>query len=185
MSAARRDRAKTRAAIRGGYPIYWVFLEGTDAARRAAHDALAPQLDDGVSFGAFNPREDTVRLGDAVTFANYRVPVGSPTAFQYSEVLGYRAGAAAVPLTPLGYDFGWVRISDVPRRVYAAPNEQTAWVIPPSHPGKTEFLVRLDDEESWFGRRIAAGDGERIGSIPASSTYERRGYQYSTSVENR
>lgn len=82
-----------------------------------------------------------------------------------------------MPLTPLGYDFGWVRIGDVPRRVYAAPNEQKAWLIPPSHPGKTEYLVRLDDEESWFVRRIAAGDVERIGPIPATSTYERRSHK--------
>jgi hypothetical protein len=70
-----------------------------------------------------------------------------------------------------------VRIGDSPRRVYAAPNEQQAWVIPPSHPGKTEYLVRLDDEESWVVRRIAAGDVERIGPIPATSTYERRSHK--------
>lgn len=177
MSAARRDRAKTRAAIRGGYPIYWVFLEGVEAARRAAREALAPQLDDDVMFGTFNPRDDTLSLGDAVTFETYRVPVESPAAFQYSEVLGYRAGAAHIPLTHLGYDFGWVRIGDMPRRIYAAPNEQTAWLIPPSHPGKTEYLTRIDDVDSWFVQRIAAGDVERIGPIPSTSTYERRRYQ--------
>ncbi len=130
-----------------------------------------------MSFGTFNPKRDTLSLGDAVTFANYRVPVESPTAFQYSDVLGYRAGTADVPLTRLGYDFGWVRIGDSPRRVYAAPNEQQAWLIPPSHLGKTEYLVRVEDEESWVVRRIAAGDVERIGLIPATSTYERRRYQ--------
>lgn len=177
VSADQQYRAKTRAALRFGYPIYWVFREGADAARRAARDALAPHLEDDVSFGTFNPQQDTIRLGDAVTFETYRVPVESPTAFQYSEVLGYRAGAADVPLTQLGYDFGWVRIGDVPRRVYAAPNERKAWVIPPSHPGKTEYLVRLDDEESWVVRRIVAGDVERVGPIPSTSTYERRLYQ--------
>jgi hypothetical protein len=70
-----------------------------------------------------------------------------------------------------------VWIWDVPRRVYAAPNERKAWLILPSHPGKTEYLVWLDDEESWVVRRIAAGDGERIGPIPATSTYERRSHK--------
>jgi hypothetical protein len=60
--------------------------------------------------------------------------------------------------------------------VYAAPNERKAWFIPPSHPGKTEYLVQLNDAESWVVRRIAAGDVERIGPIPAMSTYERRAH---------
>lgn len=177
VSANQQYRAKTRAALRFGYPIYWVFLEGTDAARRAAHDALAPQLDADVSFGTFNPREDTVRLGDAVTFETYRVPVESPAAFQYAEVLGYRAGAADVPLTNLGYDFGWIRIGAEPRRVYATPNTQQVLLVPPSHPGSEGDPVSLDDEDSWFVQRIAAGDVERIGPIPPTSTYDRRGYQ--------
>jgi hypothetical protein len=114
-----------------------VFPEGADTARHTARDALAPSLSEDVTSGTFNPREDTVRLGDAVTVETYRVPVESPTAFQYSTVLGYRAGTAEVPETQLGCDFGWVRIGDSPRRVYAAPNEQQAWVISLSHPGKT------------------------------------------------
>ncbi len=131
----------------------------------------------GFSFGTFDSASNTLTVEDAVTFANYRVPIESRDAFRLDDGLGYRAGAAHVPEVEFGFDFGWVRIGDVPRRVYAAPNEQTAWVIPPSHPGKTEYLTRIDDVDSWFVQRIAAGDVERIGPIPATSAYERRGYQ--------
>ena len=99
-----RIRCARRAAIPGedpgaaiwfGYPIYWAFLYGAATARHTARDALAPQLDDDVTFGTFNPREDTLSLGDAVTVETDRVPVESAKAFQYSDVLGYRAGASA------------------------------------------------------------------------------------------
>jgi hypothetical protein len=70
-----------------------------------------------------------------------------------------------------------VRIDAEPRRVYPAPSERRAWFILPSHPRKAEYLVRLDDEESWVVRRVAAGDVERVGPIPSTSTYERRRYQ--------
>jgi hypothetical protein len=105
------------------------------------------------------------------------VPVESPAVFQYAEVLGYRAGAADVPVTHLGYDFGWIRIGAEPRRVYATPNTQQVLLVPPSHPGSEGDPVSLDDEDSWFVQRIAAGDVERIGPIPPTSTYDRRTYQ--------
>lgn len=115
-------------------------------------------------------------FGDAVTVQTYRVAVESREAFRLDDVLGYRTTAAHFPRTEFGCDFGWVRIGDSPRRVYAAPNEQQAWVIPPSHPGKTGYLTQIDDKESWFVQRIAADDGEQIGSIPVMSTYERRAH---------
>jgi hypothetical protein len=130
-----------------------------------------------ITFGRFDPASNTLNLEDRVAFANSRVLVGSREVFRRDDVLGYRADAAHVSPTAFGCDFGWVRIGDVPRRVYAAPNERKAWLMPPSYPGKTEFLVPLDDEDSWFVRRIAAGDVERIGPIPLTSTYERHSHQ--------
>jgi hypothetical protein len=148
------------------------------ASRRSNRDTTEAPGRCGSPFGTFSLASNTLDFGDAVTVQTYCVVVKSREVFRLDDVLGYRTTAAHFPQTEFGCDFGWVRISDVPRRVYAAPSERKAWVIPPSHPRKTEFLVRLDDEESWFGRRIAAGDGEWIGPIPATSTYKRRGHQH-------
>lgn len=80
-------------------------------------------------------------------------------------------------MTHLEDDFGWVRIDAEPRRVYASSKGRKAWFSPPSHPGKMECLVWMDDADSWVSQRIAAGDVERIGPIPATSTYERRSHR--------
>ena len=185
VAANQQYRAKTRAALRFGYPIYWVFLDGADAARQTAREALAPHLEDGVTFGVFNPQEDRLALGDAVTFENYRVPVDAPAAFRRSEVLGYRAGAAHVPLTTVGYDFGWIRVGTEPYRVYArlGTDEKQVKLVSPGGPAGIDELTSLSPGESWFPRRIAAGDVERIGPIPSTSTYERRRHRQLPSVE--
>ncbi|WP_435186924.1 hypothetical protein [Halobellus sp. EA9] len=179
VNAKQQYRAKTRAALRFGYPIYWVFLDGADVARQTAREALAPHLKDGVTFGVFNPQQDRLALGDAVTFENYRVPVDAPAAFRRSDVLGYRAGAAHVPLTTVGYDFGWIRVGTEPYRVYATPgtDEKQVRLVSPGAPAGIGEPISLSPGDSWFTRRIAAGDVERIGPIPSTSTYERRTHQ--------
>ena len=68
---------------------------------------------------AINPASNTLDLEDPVTFQTYRVPVESLDASRIEEVVGYRAGAAHVPETAFGFDFGWVRIAGDLRRVYA------------------------------------------------------------------
>lgn len=60
----------------------------------------------GFSFGTFDSESNTLTLGDAVTFANYRVPIESRDAFRLED-FGYCAGAAHVVKTELG----WVRIA--------------------------------------------------------------------------
>ncbi|GGI95451.1 hypothetical protein GCM10008995_01920 [Halobellus salinus] len=54
-----------------------MVLNSYDDAWRAAWDALTPERndDEDVSFGTFDPASNTLDLGDAVTFDQYRLPV--------------------------------------------------------------------------------------------------------------
>jgi hypothetical protein len=109
-----------------------------------------------------------------VTFDQYRVPVESLDAFRIEEVLGYRAGAAHVPETEFGCDFGWVRIAGDAFRVDARRDGCEARLVPPARLVDDVSLCSLTDESSWLAQRIGAGDIERVGPVPETSTDERR-----------
>jgi hypothetical protein len=109
-----------------------------------------------------------------VTFQTYRVPVESRDAFRVDDVLGYRAGAAHVPQTEFGCDFGWVRIAGDAYRVDATRDGREVRLVPPGRPVDYVTPCSLTDESSWLTRRIAAVDIMRVGQIPEMSTDERR-----------
>jgi hypothetical protein len=90
-------------------------------------------------------------------------------------VLGRRAGAATIPRTDFGYDFGWVPISGELRRVYATRDEYAVRLVPPGHPATHVDPQDLLNDESWLAERIVGGDVERVGAIPLIATSERRG----------
>jgi hypothetical protein len=149
-----------------------VLLDGTDDAQREP----LPEFDDAeeVSFGTFEPASNTLTLGGPITFPTYRVPVQSREEFRVDDVLGSRAGAAHVPLTAFEFDFGWVRITGDAYRVDATRYGREVRLVPPGRPVTSVSPCSLTDESSWLARRIAAGDVERVGPIPVTSTYERR-----------
>ena len=113
VNAEQRYRAKTRAALRFGYPIYWVILDSASDARRAARDTLILEFDDAeeVSFGTFDPASNTLDLGDPVTFAdrNAVVPVFvAPQNMTGGEVRAAVARIEALPFDPAETDPLWV-----------------------------------------------------------------------------
>lgn len=165
---------KTRAALRFGYPIYWVICDSAERQREAVREALSPELDEDVCFGRFDPDSDTLVLGDAITFDNCRVPIESVAAFNVSELMGYRAGAAHIPRLGASYDLGWVRIGETPRRVYAG--QYGGWVrfVPPGERPRDIKRIDLSEDDTAATRPIHRGIIERISPIPRLSTDERR-----------
>lgn len=121
---------------------------------------------------AINPASNTLDLGEPVTFDQYRVSVESVDAFRIEEVLGYRAGAAYVPETAFGCDFRWVRIAGDAYRVSSTRDGREVRLVPPGRPITYVTPGSLTDESSWLARRIAAGDVERVGPVPETSTDE-------------
>jgi hypothetical protein len=173
-SPGHQYKRKTDMALRFRYPIYWVFHAGADTARRAAADALDARLDAPVSFGTFDPEYDRLTLGEPITFENYRVPVTDRHMLSVPFVRGRRAGAASVPRTDHGYDLGWIQVGQQARRVSTTKDGQRIRLVPPGQSVAHIEPIALADGGTQFARRVAAGDVERIGPIPPTSTYTRQ-----------
>jgi hypothetical protein len=75
---------------------------------------------------------------------------------------------------PSSGEFGWVRIAGDLRRVYATWDGREVRLVPPGSPVDCVSPCSLTDESSWLAHRIDAGDVERVGPIPETSTDERR-----------
>ena len=144
------------------------------ASRRSKRDTTGAPGRCGSPFGTFSLASNTLDFGDAVTVQTYCVVVKSREVFRLDDVLGSRTTAAHFPQTEFGCDFGWVRIAGDAYRVYAPRDGREVRVVPPGRPVDYGNSYPLTDESSWLAQRIAAGDVERVGPIPPTSTYERR-----------
>jgi hypothetical protein len=127
-------REKTREALRLGFVIYWVFHKDHDEQRRAARQALEPELADPFELGVYDPWGDVLKLGTPITYKNYEFPVESMAEFRPKLILGYRAGAARIGRLDDGLDLGMFEIAGCQRRLITngfgsyfraiAPNQQ-------------------------------------------------------------
>lgn len=165
---------KSEMALRFGYPIYWVFHTDADTARRTAVDAFDSRVETPVSFGTFDPEYDRLTLGEPLTFEAYRVPITDLKMLSVPYVRGRCAGAASIPRTGHGYDLGWIRVGQHARRVYTTVDGQKVRLVAPGQPVEDVEPIDLADRTTQFARQVAAGEVERIGPIPPTSTYTRR-----------
>jgi len=64
-------REKTREALRLGFVIHWVFHKDHDDQRRAARQALEPELAEPFELGVYDPWGDVLELGTPIRYKNY------------------------------------------------------------------------------------------------------------------
>jgi hypothetical protein len=156
-------RKKTREALRLGFVTHWVFHKEHDDQRRAAQQALKPELAEPFELGVYDPWEDKLELGTPITYKNYEFPVESMAEFRPKLILGYRSGAAHIGRLDGGLDLGMFEVAGCQRRVITngsgtyfravAPNQQVEeapWGWP-----TREGLKRL----------VEAGQVRRLGPV--------------------
>ncbi|MFC3957634.1 hypothetical protein [Halovivax cerinus] len=112
-------REKTREALRLGFVIHWVFHTDHRDQMRDAREALFPELERPFRFGEYDPLNDTLAVGDPLTFKNYAFPVESMGEFVARDHLGYRSGAAYISQRDGAYDLGMFDLAGCQRRILA------------------------------------------------------------------
>lgn len=112
-------REKTREALRLGFVVHWVFHTEHQDQMRDAREALEPELEGPFRFGEYDPLNDTLVMGDPVTFKNYAFPVESMREFVPRSLLGYRAGATHIAQRDGAYDLGMFDLAGCQRRILA------------------------------------------------------------------
>lgn len=164
---ARSDQAfwtKSRAALRLGFVLYWVFHAERRAQLQAARRELAPALAEPFSFGVYDPRNDVVELGDPITYKNFEFTVEDMTDFTPQEILGYRAGEAQIDRRGGGFYLGLFDLGGCQRRVFAFDPRGTCFrAVAPGqsiHDMPWGFPTREGLE-----RLVAAGQVTRLGPV--------------------
>jgi hypothetical protein len=112
-------REKTREALRLGFVVHWVFHTDHQDQMRDAREALEPESTGPFRFAEYDPLNDTLAMGDPITFKNYAFPVESMREFVPRCLLGYRAGAAHIAQRDGAFDLGMFDVAGCQRRILA------------------------------------------------------------------
>lgn len=122
-----------------------------------------------IRVGTVTPRRETCR-----GVRRFRLgPVVCRVSHRWCSSAG-GAWVAGVAVTHRGDDLKWVESAGELRRVPAIRDEEEVRVVASRDPGSYVTPVNGTNESLWTVHRIAAGDAERVGSIPPTSADERR-----------
>lgn len=160
-----RYRAKTRAALRLGFVIYWVFHIDHQQQLQKARRQLMLELEGPFSFGVYDPRNGVLESGNPITYKNYAFPVERMAEFRPREILGYRAGAARIGRTGGGFDLGLFSLGGCQRRVIARDPRGTCFRA--VAPGQSiEDAPWGYPTEAGLEQLVKAGQVTRLGPVP-------------------
>lgn len=161
-------RAKTREALRLGFVVHWVFHAEHRDQMRAAREALTPELDAPFRFGEYDPVNDTLSLGDPVTFKNYSFPVESLSEFVPESLLGYRRGVADIARQDGAYDLGMFDVAGCQRRILAEYRQGTYYrAVAPGQP--VEAGTFGFPTQDGLQRLVDDGQVTRLGPVGRTS----------------
>lgn len=157
-------REKTREALRLGFVVHWVFHTDHRDQIRDAREALKPELEEPFQFGEYDPLNDTLAVGDPVTFKNYAFPVESMQEFVPRSLLGYRHGEAHIVQRDRAYDLGMFDLAGCQRRILAEfPRGKYFRAVAPGRPverGTFGFPT-----EDGLARLVEEGEVTRLGPV--------------------
>ncbi|MFA9516910.1 hypothetical protein ACERIT_06790 [Halopenitus sp. H-Gu1] len=158
-------RVKTRAALRLGFVIYWVFHIDHQQQLEKARRQLIPELKEPFTFGVYDPRNGVLELGDPITYKNYEFPVERMAEFRPQEILGYRPGAARIGRTGGGFDLGRFSLGGCQYRLIARDLRGTCFRA--VAPGKSIDAAPWGfPTEAGLEQLVEAGQVTRLEPVP-------------------